>query len=85
VGLGTPSPRRGRQARKEATVANVKDDEFETLDFADESEYIGDDEDEGGIKEEVADMIADCFGRSVIDCDYDLAERIIARLVPQAS
>lgn len=25
-------------------MANVKDDEFETLEFADESEYIGDDE-----------------------------------------
>lgn len=26
-------------------MANVKDDDTETLDFADESEYIGDDED----------------------------------------
>ena len=31
-------------------------------------------------RDEIADMIADCFGRSVIDCDYDLAERIIARI-----
>lgn len=61
-------------------MANVKDDEFETLEFADESEYIGEDDEEPSLVDEVADMIADGFGRSVIDADRDLSTQIIARI-----
>lgn len=51
-------------------MANVKDDDAETLDFADDPDVIDD----------IAEMIADTFGRSVIDADRQLAERIISRL-----
>ncbi len=33
------------------------------------------------LADEIADMIADWFGRSVIDADHDLALAILARLV----
>lgn len=56
-------------------MANVKNDEYETLDFAEEGEEIGNNE-----RYEVAEMIADGFGRSVIDADLDLAARIIAHV-----
>jgi len=60
-------------------MANVKDDEFETLDFADEGEWVDEDMD-GDLVADVADMIADCFGRSVIDADRQLAAAIITKV-----
>ena len=59
-------------------MANVKDDEFETLDFADESEYM--DEAQGTSTEAIAEMIADWYGRSVNESDFGLARAIIQRL-----
>lgn len=60
-------------------MANVKDDEFETLDFADEGSEIDSD-----ARYEIAEMIADSFGRSVIDADLELAARIMAYVWPSA-
>lgn len=57
-------------------MANVLDDEYETLDHADESEWI----DEYDLRDEVAEMIADWYGRGVIDADRGLAQQIIDRV-----
>jgi hypothetical protein len=34
-------------------------------------------------RDEIAEMIADWFGRSVIDADRDLADQILAKLGPE--
>lgn len=62
-------------------MANVKDDEFETLEFADESEYI-DDGEEPTLVDEIANLIADGFGRSVIDANRELATECMAKEPP---
>lgn len=62
-------------------MANVKDDDVETLDFADESEYAdGVDRD---VIDEVAELIADTFGRSVIEADRYLAGQICNRIAKE--
>lgn len=63
-------------------MANVKDDDVETLDFADEGEWMDDEEDEAPIllSTEIGHMIADFYSRGTVDSDYDLAQRIIARV-----
>jgi hypothetical protein len=56
-------------------VANVKDDEHETLDFADEGDHADFEE-----RQHIGGMIAEWFGRSPIDADYELADDIIRYL-----
>jgi hypothetical protein len=57
----------------------------ETLDFADESEYIDEEEEAQDDRTAIAEMIADWFGRSSMDSDYELADAIIERLTPDQS
>jgi hypothetical protein len=51
-------------------MANVKDDEYETLDFADESEYIGDDEEDED--EGFCEVTVHRAGESPIPCGLEL-------------
>jgi hypothetical protein len=61
-------------------MPNVRDDDLETLWFAEEDDPDDHDEDRGDPVEDVADLIADWFGRSVIDPDRELAKSIIQHL-----